>query len=215
MVNTEIRHYILYSWRWRSSIQSAKTRSGADCGSDHELLIEKIRLFEASGENHRPLRYDLNQIPYNYAVEVTNEFCFIDYAEALIVWITTNRGKFLERWEYQTTLPASWETCMGQEATVGTMDWLKIGKGVTQAVYLSYLSYVTSMQSTSYEMVVWNQDCWEKCQQLQICRWYHSSGRNEEELKSLRVKQESEKAGLILNIQKLRSWHSVPSRQGK
>ena len=59
---------------------------------------------------------------------------------------------------------------MGQEATVGTMDWLKIGKGVTQAVYLSYLSYVTSMQSTSYEMVVWNQDCWEKCQQLQVCK---------------------------------------------
>ena len=44
MVNTEIRHYILYSWRWRSSIQSAKTRSGADCGSDHELLIVKFRL---------------------------------------------------------------------------------------------------------------------------------------------------------------------------
>ena len=60
------------------------------------------------------------------------------------------------------------------------------------------------MQNTSYEMVGWNQDCWEKYQQLQICRWYHSSGRNEEELKSLlvRVKEESEKAGLILSIQK-------------
>ena len=98
--------------------------------------------------------------------------------------------------------------CVDQEATIRTRhrttDWPKIGKGVTQAVYLTYLSYVTSMQNTSYEMVGWNQDCWEKYQQLQICRWYHSSGRNEEELKSLlvRVKEESEKAGLILSIQK-------------
>ena len=39
-------------------------------------------------------------------------FCFIDYAKALTMWITTNCGKFLKRWEYQTTLPVSWETCM-------------------------------------------------------------------------------------------------------
>ena len=39
-------------------------------------------------------------------------FCFIDYAKALTVWITINCGKFLNRWEYQTTWPASWETCM-------------------------------------------------------------------------------------------------------
>ena len=39
-------------------------------------------------------------------------FCFIDYAKPLSVWITTNFGKFLKRWEYQTTLPTSWETCM-------------------------------------------------------------------------------------------------------
>ena len=39
-------------------------------------------------------------------------FCFIDYAKALTVWITTNCGKFWKRWEYQTTLPASWKICM-------------------------------------------------------------------------------------------------------
>ena len=39
-------------------------------------------------------------------------FCFFDYAKPLTVWITTNCGKFFKRWEYQTTLPASWETCM-------------------------------------------------------------------------------------------------------
>ena len=38
--------------------------------------------------------------------------CFIDYAKALTMWITINCGKFFKRWEYQTTLPASWETCM-------------------------------------------------------------------------------------------------------
>ena len=55
-------NYILCSQRWRSSIQSAKTRPGADCGSDHELLIGKFRLkFKKVGKATRPFRYDLNQ----------------------------------------------------------------------------------------------------------------------------------------------------------
>ena len=41
-------------------------------------------------------------------------FCFIDYAKPLTVWITIKRGQFLKRWEYQTTWPASWKTCMQQ-----------------------------------------------------------------------------------------------------
>ena len=54
-------------------MQSAKTRPGADCGSDHELLIAKFRLkLKNVGETTRPFRYDLNQIPYNSTVEVTN-----------------------------------------------------------------------------------------------------------------------------------------------
>ena len=58
--------YILCSQRWRSSIQSAKTRPGADCGSDNELLIAKFRLkLKKVGKTTRPLRYDLNQIPYD------------------------------------------------------------------------------------------------------------------------------------------------------
>ena len=64
--------YILCSIRWRSSIQSAKTRPGADCGSDHELLIAKFRLkLKKVGKTTRPFTYDLNQILYNYTVEVT------------------------------------------------------------------------------------------------------------------------------------------------
>ena len=56
--------YILCSQRWRSSIQSTKTRLGADCGSDHELLIAKFRLkLEKVGKTTRSFRYDLNQTP--------------------------------------------------------------------------------------------------------------------------------------------------------
>ena len=71
--------YILCSQRWRISIQSAKTRLGADCGSDHEFLIAKFRLkLKKVGKTARPFTYDLNQIPYNYTVEVTNRFKGLD-----------------------------------------------------------------------------------------------------------------------------------------
>ena len=58
---------------------SAKTRPGADCGSDHELLIAKFRLqLKKVGKTTRPFRYDLNQIPYDYTVEVRNRFKGLD-----------------------------------------------------------------------------------------------------------------------------------------
>ena len=71
--------YILCSQRWRSSIQSTKTRLGADCGSHHELLIAKFRLkLKKVRETTRPFRYDLNQILYDYTVEVRNRFKGLD-----------------------------------------------------------------------------------------------------------------------------------------
>ena len=71
--------YILCSQRWRSSIQSTKTRPGADCSLDHELLIAKSRLkLKKVGKTTRPFRYDLNQIPYDYTVEVKNRFKGLD-----------------------------------------------------------------------------------------------------------------------------------------
>ena len=77
--------YTLCSQRWRSSRQSAKTRPGADCGSDHELLIAKFRLtLKKVGKTIRPFRYDLNQIPYNYLVEVGNRFKGLDLIECLM-----------------------------------------------------------------------------------------------------------------------------------
>ena len=83
--------YTLCSQRWRSSIQSAKTRPGADCGSDHELLIAKFRLtLKKIGKITSPFRYDLNQIPYAYTVEVTNRFKELD----LIEWRAMDRGSW-------------------------------------------------------------------------------------------------------------------------
>ena len=84
MVNTDGQHrnqsdYILCSQRWRSSIQSTKTRLGADCGSDHELLIAKFRLkLKKVEKTTRPFRYDLNKIPYDYTAEVRNRFKGLD-----------------------------------------------------------------------------------------------------------------------------------------
>ena len=79
MVNTEIRLIIFFAAKWRSSIQSAKTRPGSDCGSDHELLIAKFRLkLKKVGKMTRPFRYDPNQIPNDYTVEVRNRFKGLD-----------------------------------------------------------------------------------------------------------------------------------------
>ena len=71
--------YIFCSQRWRSCIQSAKIRPGADCGSDHELLIAKFSLkLKKVDKTTRPFRYDLNQTPYDYTVEMRNRFKGLD-----------------------------------------------------------------------------------------------------------------------------------------
>ena len=76
--------YILCSQRWRSSIQSAKSRLGADCGSDHELLIDKFRLkLKKVEKTTRPFGYDPKQIPYDYIAEVTNRSRGLDLIECL------------------------------------------------------------------------------------------------------------------------------------
>ena len=74
--------HILCSQRWRSSIQSAKTRLGAGYGSDHELLIAKFRLkLKKVWKTTRPFKYNLNQIPYDYTVEVRNRFKGLDLVD--------------------------------------------------------------------------------------------------------------------------------------
>ena len=65
-------------------MKSAKTRPGADFGSHHELLIAKFRLkLKKVGETTRPFTYDLNQIPHDYTVEVTNRFKGLDLMKCL------------------------------------------------------------------------------------------------------------------------------------
>ena len=84
MVNTEIRLNIFFAAKDGETIQSAKTRPGADCGSDHQLLIAKFRLkLKKIDKNNRPARYDLNQILYEFTAEVTNIFKGLDLVNSV------------------------------------------------------------------------------------------------------------------------------------
>ena len=94
----------------------------------------------------------------------------------LTVWITTNCGEFFKRWEYQTTLPASWEICMlvkkqQLEPDMEQQSCSKSGMEYATSVYChhAYLAYMKIIsckmlgwQSTSFVIKIWNQDCWEK-----------------------------------------------------
>ena len=99
--------YIFCSLRRRSSIQLAKTRLGADCGSDHELLIDKFRLnLKKVGKTTRPFRYDLNQIPCDYTVEVRNRFKGLDLIEEFLM----NYGlRFMILYRTQGSRPSPWK----------------------------------------------------------------------------------------------------------
>ena len=83
--------YILCSQRWRSYILSAKTRPGADYGSEQELLIAKFRLkLKKVGKTTRPFRYDLNQMPYDYTVEVRYRFKGLGLIDRFAWWCQTS-----------------------------------------------------------------------------------------------------------------------------
>ena len=83
MVNTKIRVIIFFAAKDGETLQSAKARPGADCGSDPEHFIAKFRLkLKKVGKTTRPFRYDLNHIPSNYTVEVTNRFKGLDLVDS-------------------------------------------------------------------------------------------------------------------------------------
>ena len=90
MVNTKIRLIILFAAKDGEALYSQeKIRKGADCSTDHELLIAKFRLeLKKVGKTTRPFRYDLNQIPYENTVEVRNRFKELD----LIDRVPMDRG---------------------------------------------------------------------------------------------------------------------------
>ena len=99
--------YILCSQRWRSSIQSAKTRQGDDSGSDYELLIAKFRFkLKKIGKTARPLRYDLNQIPYDYTVEVRNRFKGLDLIDRVPDEL---RNEVMTLYRRQGSRPSPWK----------------------------------------------------------------------------------------------------------
>ena len=125
--------------------------------------------------------------------------------KSLIVGIMKNCGKFFKRWEYQTTLPVSWETCMlvkkqHLEPYMEQLTGSKLGKEYDMPVYCHPVC-LTSVQSTSHKMMGWmnhklESRCQEKYQQPQIYWWYHCNGRRWSGIKNflMRVKEESEKA---------------------
>ena len=83
MVNTENRLIIFFAAKDGEALYSQQ-KQGTDCGSDHELLIAKFRLkLKKVGKTTRPFRYDLNQIPYDYTVDVTNRSKGLDLIECL------------------------------------------------------------------------------------------------------------------------------------
>ena len=115
-------------------------------------------------------------------------FCFIHTRKPLTVWITTNCGKFLKRWEYQTTWPTSWETCMQvkkQKLELDMEQWTgsKLRKEYVKAVSCHPVC-LTSTQSISCNMPGWmnhklESRLREKYQQPQSCWWYFSNGRKQ------------------------------------
>ena len=86
------------------SIQSAETRPGADCGSDHELLIAKFSLkLKKVGKTTRPFRYDLNQIPYSYKVEMRSRFKGLDLIDRVPDKLWTEVHEIVQETGIKTT----------------------------------------------------------------------------------------------------------------
>jgi len=140
--------------------------------------------------------------------------------KALIMWISTNYGKFLKWSEHQTTLPVSWETCMQvkkQQWEPYMEQWTgsNLGKENVKAVYC-HPAYLTSMQSTSSKIGRLDESqagikiAGKNINNLRYADATTLMVENEEEPKSflMREKEESEKAGLKLNIQKTKNMAS-------
>ena len=133
-----------------------------------------------------------------WIIEKAREFQKNVYSSSLTtlkhftVWLTTNCGKFLKRWEHQTTLPVSWEACVWtrrKRTGLWKADWFKFGNRVCQGCILSYCLF-NYMQSISCEMPGWKIDNLGirlpgEISRPQICRWYHSKSKNKEKLKSI------------------------------
>ena len=96
MVNTEIKLIIFFAARDGEALYSQKNKTGSDCGSDHEILIAKFRLkLKKVRKTTRPVRFDLNQIRYDYTVEVTNRFKGLDLIDTVLEELWTEAGNIV------------------------------------------------------------------------------------------------------------------------
>ena len=127
------------------------------------------------------------------------EFSCFFYAKPLTVWITTNCGKFFKRWEYQTTILASWEICIQVnkqqlEPFMEQQTGSKLGKEYVRAAYY-HSTYLTYTQSTCKcwdgWITSWNQDCQEKINNLRYADDTTLMAESDEELKSLLMVKEN------------------------
>ena len=141
------------------------------------------------------------------------------------MWITINCRKFFKRWEYQTTLPVSWETCIQikkqqLEQDIEQQTGSKLGKECVKTVYCHSV-YLTYVQSTSCEILGWMNHKLEprlKYQQPQI--WYHSNGRKLRETKGSLDKSERGEWKSWLKTQHSKNFgiwshHFIANRWGK
>ena len=153
-------------------------------------------------------------------------FCYMTTPKPLTVWITTNCGKFVKRWEYQTTWPASWEICMQVKKQQLELDMeqqtgSKLGKEYVKAVYC-HPAYLTYMQSTSCKMKGWMKHKLESrlpgeisiASDVQMTpygrKWRRTKGPLDESKRG-----EWKSWFKIQHSKNLRTWHPVASLHGK
>ena len=143
--------------------------------------------------------------------------------KSLTVWITTNCGKFLKRWEYQTTLPASWDLYAGQEATVRTSHRLVPNWERSRSRLICPLAYVTDMQNTSWENTGWMKHELESrlpgeisvTSDMQMIPPLRQKAERNYRASWWKWKRRVKMVAYSSTFKKLRSWHPVPLLHGK
>ena len=147
-------------------------------------------------------------------------FCLLTMPKPLTVWVTINCGKYLKRWEYQITWPASWEICMQVKKQQLELDMeqqtgSKLGKEYIKAIYC-HPAYLTYMKNTSWKMLGWMKLARKNINNLRHVDDTTLREESKEELKSLlmKVKEKSKNVGLSTTFRKLRSQHLVPLLHG-
>ena len=177
----------------------------------------KLNILEKAEEPQNKLPVSIGALKKQESSKKTSTSALFTMSKPLTVWITTNCGKFLKRWEYQTTFPASWESYVQAKKQQLELHQNDVGKGVSQGCILSpcliklYAGYIMQNARLDETQAV-NKFIRRNINNLRYADDTTLMAESEEELKSLltKVKQESEKVGLKLNIQKTKIMASGP-----